>query len=119
MDSNFQRTVHNIGGNGYRVRAQNYQRDWDFIHYLSRHNNAKMAETVKYMLNALGISIYILGILANLSNIVSVTLGVVGLAYAIIRAFKAYEDYLIRKIERMERQRDYKNNVKRTTDDED
>lgn len=72
-----------------------------------------MAETLKWMANTLGLTIYILGFLANLGNIISVTLGVVGVAAAVIKAFKLYEDYLIRKIERKERERDFLENNKK------
>lgn len=69
-----------------------------------------MADALKWMANTLGLTIYILGFLANLGNIISVTLGVIGIAVAIVKCLKLYEDYLIRKIDRRERERDYNKN---------
>lgn len=77
-----------------------------------RHNRFKMAETLK-ILNILGLTVYIMGILANLGNLVSVTLGIIGIAWGIIRCLRAYEEYLIRKIDRMERQNGYEKEYKK------
>lgn len=71
-----------------------------------------MAETLK-ILNILGLTVYIMGILANLGNLVSVTLGIIGIAWGIIRCLRAYEEYLIRKIDRMERQNGYEKEYKK------
>lgn len=78
-----------------------------------RHNRFKMAETIK-LLNILGLTVYIMGFLANLGNLVSVTLGVIGIAWGIIRCLRAYEEYLIRKIDRLERQNGYDRELKKS-----
>jgi hypothetical protein len=77
-----------------------------------RYNRFKMAETIK-ILNILGLTVYLMGILANLGNLVSVTLGIIGIAWGIIRCLRAYEEYLIRKIDRMERQNGYDKEYKK------
>lgn len=74
--------------NGYAIRNYN------------RNNRTKMAEIAKIVFNYLGLTVFILGIFANLGNIISVTMGFVGIVWGVIRVLKLYEDYLIRKIER-------------------
>lgn len=111
MHSNFQTGLHNFNNNKHRQREYDSKHSWDGVHSYRWYNNIKMADALKWMANSLGLSIFILGILANLGNIISVTLGVIGIAVAFVKCLKLYEDYLIRKIERKERERDFKNKI--------
>ncbi len=77
---------------GYAVRSSH------------RNNRTKMAEIAKIVFNYLGLVVYIMGILANLNNIISVTLGFIGIGFGIIKALTAYENYLIKRIDRKERE---------------
>lgn len=103
MGSNLENDLHRFGRNrdnegkypfkyyGYTVRNSN------------RYNRFKMAEIAKIVFNYLGLTVYILGILANLNNIISVTLGFIGIAFAIVKLLTAYENYLMKRIDRKER----------------
>lgn len=74
-----------------------------------------MAETLK-LLDILGLSMLIMGLFANLGNIISVTAGVVGIAWGVIRWLRAYEEYRIKKIERKEREDGYHRDLKKSKD---
>lgn len=63
-----------------------------------------MAEIAKIVFNYLGVVVYVMGILANLNNIISVTLGFIGIGFGIIKALTAYEHYLMKRIDRKERE---------------
>lgn len=108
MHSNFQTGVHNFNSNQLPERKPNRDHVRNGVYPYSWYNNIKMADALKWMANTLGLTVYILGFLANLGNIISVTLGVIGVAVAVVKCLKLYEDYLIRKIERRERERDFK-----------
>lgn len=58
--------------------------------------------------NILGGFIYILGILANLDNVMSVTLGVIGVGYAVVKLFTAIDNQMIKRIHRKKEQAEYK-----------
>lgn len=58
--------------------------------------------------NILGGFIYILGILANLDNVMSVTLGVIGVGYAVVKLFTAIDNQIIKRIHRKKEQAEYK-----------
>lgn len=77
-----------------------------------------MAESIfEKILNIFGLSVYIIGIVANwFSNMnvgLSILLGVVGLVWASFRALKMKEDWLVRKIERRSMQRKEKETLER------
>lgn len=63
-----------------------------------------MAEIAKMVFNYLGITVYILGILANLNNVISVTLGFVGIAFGFVKILTAYENYLMKRMDRRDRE---------------
>lgn len=69
-----------------------------------RNNRFKMAEIAKIVFNYLGLTVYILGILANLNNIISVTLGFVGIAFGLVKILTAYENYLMKRMDRRDRE---------------
>jgi len=63
------------------------------------------------MFNILGISailIYIGGILVNLNHIVTVTLGIISIAFAIVKLVQSNDERIIKRIERQKQQREYK-----------
>jgi uncharacterized protein YycO len=65
----------------------------------------------KIMFNILGVSailIYIGGILVNLNHIVTVTMGVIGIAYAIVKLVQSNDERIIKRIERQKQQQEYK-----------
>jgi cytochrome c biogenesis protein CcdA len=63
-----------------------------------------MAEIAKVVFNYLGLAVYIMGIFANLNNIISVTLGFVGIAFGVVKILIAYENYLMKRIDRKEKE---------------
>lgn len=113
MGSNVQndlRSSYRYGDNGGKYP---FKYSGDAVRGNGRYNRFKMAETIK-LLNILGLTVYIMGFLANLGNLVSVTLGIVGIIWCVIRCLRAYEEYLIRKIDRMERQNGYDRELKKS-----
>jgi hypothetical protein len=106
MGSNVQANLRSSYHDGNNAGEHAFKHSGHVVRGSGGHNRTKMAEAIK-LLNILGLSVYILGLFANLGNIISVTLGAVGIAWGIIRCFRAYEEYLIRKIDRMERENGY------------
>lgn len=62
----------------------------------------------KMVFNILGFIVYVIGILANLDNVMSVTLGVVGVGYAVVKLFTAIDNQMIKRIQRKKEQAEYK-----------
>lgn len=104
MGSDLQNDVRRPYSNGSIERKHSFKHNGDAIRHNHWHNRFKMAEAIK-LLDALGLTVYILAILANLGNVISITMGVIGIAWAVIKTLKMYEDYIIRKIERKEKQK--------------
>lgn len=77
------------------------------IHGGIGHNRIKMGEIVKVFFNILGAMTFIAGILANLDNIVSVLLGIIGAGYGVFQALSAREAWLIKRVDRKEREDAY------------
>lgn len=112
MGSNVQNDIRSSYRNGNNGGKYPFKYSGYTVRGNGRYNRFKMAETIK-ILNILGLTVYIMGFLANLGNLVSVTLGIIGIAWGIIRCLRAYEEYLIRKIDRMERQNGYDRDLKK------
>ena len=72
-----------------------------------------MGEAAKIALNIAGLSAFVMGILTNWNNFISVLLGVVGLLYAAIKCAKELEDYRYRKAERIEKEHHVNDTIKR------
>lgn len=71
-------------------------------------NNSKMGEAFKTFLNAIGFTTYIMGIVVNLNNWISIALGAVGVGFAVVKLLHAVEVLRIKKIDRLERERAYR-----------
>jgi hypothetical protein len=112
MGSNVQNDLRSSYRYGDSSGGYHGKHSGDAVRNSGRYNRFKMAETLK-LLNILGLTVYIMGFLANLGNLVSVTLGIIGIAWGVIRCLRAYEEYLIRKIDRMERQNGYDKEYKK------
>lgn len=112
MGSNVQDDLRSSYRNGNNGRKYPFKYSGYALRSSGRYNRFKMAETIK-LLNILGLTVYLMGFLANLGNVISVTLGVIGIAWGVIRCLRAYEEYLIRKIDRMERQNGYDKEYKK------
>lgn len=118
MGSNLQNGLHDFSGSESYRAATISKRDGSDIYNTHKHNNPKMAESIfEKILNIFGLSVYIIGIVANwFSNMnvgLSILLGVVGLVWASFRALKMKEDWLVRKIERRSMQRKEKETLER------
>lgn len=63
-----------------------------------------MGEGVKVFLNTIGFTTFIMGILANINNLLSVALGCVGIVWGIVKCLEKYEDYQLKRLDRIERE---------------
>lgn len=111
MGNDRENDIHATSDNRLYTGKPNDKHYWNLIHHSGWNNYFQMAE-IKLLLHYMGFGAYILGILANLGNIVSFTMGLVGLAWAFFMMLKKQEDWKIRKIERKEMERDFKKNDK-------
>lgn len=85
-----------------------YKFDWLSIHNSNRHNRFKMGEGVKMIINTIGLTTYILGILANINNLLSVMLACVGVVWGIVKCLEKWEDYQAKKWERQQKEEEKK-----------
>jgi len=98
----------------YNTRQQGFRRRfaWLNLHYSDRHNNFKMGEGLKMILNTVGITTYILGILANINNLASVMLACVGVVWGIVKCLEKWEDYQAKKWDRLQKEEEKKKRQK-------
>lgn len=104
MGSNLENGLHRPNRNKHGEGKYPFKYNGYAIRNYNRNNRTKMAEIAKIIFNFLGLTVYIMGILANLNNIISVTLGFVGIAFLFIKILTAYENYLIKRMDRKERE---------------
>lgn len=76
------------------------QPDGTIVHSRIGTNRYRMGEVAKAIVNMAGILTYVLGILANLNNLLSVLLAAVGLWYVAVQALDKREDWLKKRRER-------------------
>lgn len=69
-----------------------------------------MGEAFKALLNAVGFTTYLMGIIVNLNNWISIALGAVGVGWGVVKLLHGIEVMLIKRIERKERARKFKYN---------
>lgn len=74
--------------------------DGTSVYHSGKHNRTKMAE-IKMIVNAIGLTMYIAGILTNLNNWIGIALGVVGFLVAVVMLATRYQKYRIVRIERL------------------
>lgn len=110
MGSNIQNDLRNSYRYGNNGGEYYFKHSGNIVRGSGRNNRFKMAETLK-LLDILGFTMLVMGFLANLGNVVSVTAGAVGIAWGVIRCLRAYEEYRIKKIERMERENGYRRDL--------
>lgn len=101
-------SVRSFGDRSVNPEKRSAQFHGPFIHSGNNHNNNKMGEVVKVLANTLGGTVFIMGIIANLNNWIAIALGAAGFGFAVYRCLKERENWLIRKIERKERERSFK-----------
>jgi hypothetical protein len=75
------------------------------IHSRNRSNRSKMGEVIKTLINSLGFTTILLGILANIDNALSVLIAMVALGFALYKLLNEREVYLMKKMDREERKR--------------
>lgn len=63
-----------------------------------------MGESVKVLLNTIGLTTFIMGILANINNLLSVLLACIGIVWGIVKCLEKWEDYQLKKWERLQKQ---------------
>lgn len=86
--------------------------DGSIVHVGIKRNHTEMGEIAKAMVNTLGWMTLIAGVLANLDNALSILLGVVALAFGVVKFLDGRESWLIKRVDRMEREDKYKNKNK-------
>lgn len=104
MGSNMENDIHRPGRNGTGGGKYPFKYYGYAVRNSNRYNRTKMAEIAKMVFNYLGLTVYILGILANLNNVISVTLGFVGIAFGFVKILTAYENYLMKRMDRRDRE---------------
>lgn len=104
MGSNLENDLHRHDRNGNSEGKYPFKYYGYAVRSSNRYNRFKMAEIAKMVFNYLGLAVYIMGILANLNNIISVTLGFIGIGFGIIKALSAYETYLMKRLDRKDRE---------------
>jgi hypothetical protein len=117
VDSPIQATLHNTVSSKTHTRQFAYTRkfNWFSIHRGRSNNNIQMGETIKVMANLLGATTFILGILANLNNLLSVALACVGVVWGIVKCLEKYEDYQLKKWERLQREDEKKRKIRKAS----
>lgn len=81
------------------------QFDGDPFHIGRRSNYRKMGEVAKALINSLGFTAILLGIVANLDNIISILIGTVGFGFGLFKALEQREIYLEKRQNRRDRER--------------
>ena len=81
--------------------------DGRVVHIGTKRYSNRMGEIIKAVFNTVGVTTYILGILTNLNNLVSVLLGIVGFVFGVIKVFHALEVYRMKRIDRLEKEDNY------------
>lgn len=106
VGSHVQATVHHISSGKVDTdqHAIPHQPPWNPIYHRSRNNYFQMGEAIRMTFNLIGGTTFILGILANLNNLLSVALACVGIVWGIVKCMEKYEDYRLKKWEREQRQ---------------
>lgn len=66
-----------------------------------------MGEVVRVLVNTIGGTVFLMGIITNLNNWIAIALGAAGFGYAIFRALKERENWLDKRIERKMKEREY------------
>lgn len=114
MRRNFQDGIHDIGGGGDNTREyiRTRQPDGTYFYVYHKHNRFKVGEGFK-LLNYLGVTTFLFGILSNLDNLLSVLLGCVGIVWGVVKSLEKYEDYQIKKWERRQRKEAHEEKKKR------
>lgn len=78
-----------------------------FIRIGNNGNNNKMGEAFRQLINAIGFTTYLMGIIVNLNNWISIALGAVGVGWGVVKLLHGIEVWLIKRIERKERARKF------------
>ena len=108
FSSNFQAGLHPVGNIPGDKTKRLGKPDGSVVYGSFGGSNNKMGEAAKIALNIAGLSAYIMGIFTNWNNFISILLGVIGLLYAAIKCAKEMEDYRYRKLEREEKEHNFK-----------
>lgn len=102
--SKFQAGLHSSVHNGHNRAERFRQSDGSIIHGNTWDSNNKMGEAAKIVFNIAGLTAFIMGILTNWNNFISILLGVIGLLYAAIKCARELEEYRYKKLERKEKE---------------
>lgn len=115
-NSRMETSLFGIGDSWMDKEERPAQFDGTIVHRGNKRNNSKMGEAFKTLGNAIGLTTYLMGIIVNLNNWISIALGAVGVGYGVIKALHAYEVYRIKRVDRREREREFR--INRTIEEE-
>ena len=87
------------------------QPDGSYYYVHKPHNRYKLA--FKF-LNYLGLTTYLFGILANINNLLSVLLAIVGIVWVVLKCLEKNEDWRLKKWERQQREKEYEERKKKS-----
>lgn len=117
-NSNMETSVFGTGDRWMDREERFSQFDGDTVHLSNKRNNSKMGEAFKTLANTIGITAWLMGVIANFNNWIGLALGAAGFGFAVFRCLKERENWLIRRVERKERERNFKyNRTVEETDD--
>lgn len=114
MGRDIQTDIYDLGSISGNTREYSRTRQPDGTYFYSYHRNNryKVAEGFK-LLNFLGLTTYIIGILANINNLLSVLLALVGIVWVVLKCLEKNEDWRLKKWEREQREKEYEERKKR------
>lgn len=106
-------------GNGNNKKERSGQLNGFNIYDHAQHNRSKMGEAVRQLANGLGFTAFIYGFIVNFDNLIGWSLGAVAVVFGVIKCFHARENLFIRRIERKEKQRNFKYNRELNEEEDD
>jgi len=113
MRSNIQVRVPTGGSDRNDKSEYGSQPNGSIVHGRTKRNYPSMEQIGKIAANLLGGTAAIFAFITNLDNVISWMLGFIGIVWAVINARIKYEDYRIKKIDRLEREEKYNDRPKR------
>jgi len=98
---NMENGLHSFNDSRNYKSQRFYERHGINIYSSPRNNNSKMGEIAKAFLNTLGWTAVLMGIVTNLNNWISLSVGAVGMAFAIYKTLNEREVWLAKRDERI------------------
>lgn len=107
MGSNMEVRVYPASGDRNNKKERLVELNGHRIYSNNRRNFFNMGEAANRLIDALGLTTAIFAFIANLDNVIAWLLGAVAIVLGIIKCFTMYEAYLIKKLDRKQKARDF------------